>query len=336
MRSVPLGGSGIESSAIGLGCLGMSDHYGPVDDAGSLRTLERAADLGVTLWDTADVYGAGANERLLGRWFAGGRRDEIVLATKFGGQLDENGHMTLEVRGDAAYVPRAAEASLRRLGTDRIDLYFLHIPDPAVDIAETVGAMAELVAAGTVRALGLSNVSAAQIRAAAGIHPIAAVQMEWSLFDRGIEESVVPACAEAGAAVVPYSPLGRGLLTGAYTTSRGLDDSDVRHAIPRFDEENAVRNAPLVAAVADIGAAHGATPAQVALAWLLRQGERFGVPVVPIPGSRRAARLEENAGASGLRLTDADLAALEPLAGQVAGANRPPLPPEIAERFGLG
>ncbi|RKN40070.1 aldo/keto reductase [Streptomyces hoynatensis] len=335
MRSVPLGGSGIDVSALGLGCMSMSDHYGPVDDAESLKTLGRAADLGVTFWDTADVYGAGANERLLGQFFASGRRDEIVLATKFGGVVDDEGNMTLEVRGEADYVPQACEASLKRLGTDHIDLYYIHIPDPKVEITETVGAMAELVAAGKVRALGLSNVFPEQLRAAAQVHPIAAVQMEWSLFDRGIEEAIVPVCAEVGAALVAYSPLGRGILTGAYTTSEGLDAADVRRAVPRFDEANREHNAELLKPIDRIAEAHGATKAQVALAWLMQQGEKFGTSVVPIPSSRRLSRLEENSGAAELRLSEEELAVLEPLAGQVIGSNRPPLPPEIAEKFGL-
>ncbi|MCK9868530.1 aldo/keto reductase [Nocardiopsis dassonvillei] len=335
MRSVPLGGSGFEVSALGLGCMSMSDHYGPVDNEESLKTLARAADLGVTFWDTADVYGAGANERLLARFFASGRRDEITLATKFGGVVDDDGNMTMNVRGEAAYVPRACDASLRRLGVDHIDLYYIHIPDPKVEITETVGAMAELVAAGKVRALGLSNVSPEQIRAAARVHPIAAVQMEWSLFDRGVEESVLPACAEVNASLVAYSPLGRGFLTGVYTSSEGLDEADVRRAVPRFNEENRDHNTSLLRPIEEIAEARGVTRAQVALAWLMRQRERFGAPVVPIPSMRRLSRLEENSGAAETELTDSDLAALEPIAQEVRGSNRPPLPPEIAERFGL-
>jgi aryl-alcohol dehydrogenase-like predicted oxidoreductase len=292
-------------SALGLGCMGMSYAYGTPDRGEAVATLNRALDLGVTFLDTADVYGRGANEELLATVLAD-RRDEVTLATKFGILTGEDGYPN-GVDGSPAHARRACDASLRRLGVDHIDLYYLHRPDPEVPIEETVGAMAELVAAGKVGHLGLSESSADTIRRAAAVHPIAAVQSEWSVFSRDIERAVLPACRELGIGLVPYSPLGRGMLTGALPTE--LADDDFRRNLPRFQRENLERNLETVGAVREIATAHGATPGQVALAWLLAQGD----DVVPIPGTKRVRYLEENAGALDVTLTPADLARLDAL-----------------------
>jgi aryl-alcohol dehydrogenase-like predicted oxidoreductase len=285
--------------------MGMSFAYGTPDRGEAVATLHRALDLGVTFLDTADMYGAGANEELLATVLTD-RRDEVTLATKFGILTGEDGYPS-GVDGSPDYVHRACDASLRRLGVDQIDLYYLHRPDPEVPIEETVGAMAELVAAGKVRHLGLSESSAETIRRAAAVHPIAAVQSEWSVFSRDIERAVLPACRELGIGVVPYSPLGRGLLTGALPTE--FADDDFRRTLPRFQQENLERNLETVGAVREIAAAHGATPGQVALAWLLAQGG----DVAPIPGTKRVRYLEENVGALDVPLTPADLARLDAL-----------------------
>jgi aryl-alcohol dehydrogenase-like predicted oxidoreductase len=292
-------------SALGLGCMGMSYAYGTPDRGEAVATLNRALDLGVTFLDTADVYGRGANEELLVTVLAD-RRDEVTLATKFGILTGEDGYPN-GVDGSPAHARRACDASLRRLGVDHIDLYYLHRPDPEVPIEETVGAMAELVAAGKVGHLGLSESSADTIRRAAAVHPIAAVQSEWSVFSRDIERAVLPACRELGIGLVPYSPLGRGMLTGALPTE--LADDDFRRNLPRFQRENLERNLETVGAVREIASAHGATPGQVALAWLLAQGD----DVVPIPGTKRVRYLEENTGALEVTLTPADLARLDAL-----------------------
>ncbi len=294
-------------SALGLGCMGMSYAYGPPDRGEALATLRRALDLGVTLLDTADVYGAGHNEELVAEVLPG-RRDEIVLATKFGILTGPDGRPN-GVDGSPAHVRRACAASLRRLGVDAIDLYYLHRPDPRVPIEDTVGAMGELVAAGHVRHLGLSEASAATVRRAAAVHPIAAVQSEWSVFSRDVEAEVVPACRELGIGLVPYSPLGRGLLTGALTGAGGLAADDFRRSLPRFADAALARNLDAVAVVRGVAAAHAATPGQVALAWLLAQGP----DVVPIPGTKRVRYLEENLGALAVQLSPEDRARLEAL-----------------------
>jgi aryl-alcohol dehydrogenase-like predicted oxidoreductase len=292
-------------SALGLGCMGMSFAYGTPDRGEAVATLHRALDLGMTFLDTADMYGGGDNEELLAAVLAG-RRDEVTLATKFGILTGDDGYPR-GVDGSPGYARRACDASLRRLGVDHIDLYYLHRPDPTVPIEDTVGAMAELVAAGKVRHLGLSESSAETIRRAAAVHPIAAVQSEWSVFSRDIERAVLPACREHGIGVVPYSPLGRGLLTGALPTE--LADDDFRRTLPRFQAENLDHNLALVGAVREIAEARGSTAGQVALAWLLAQGE----DVVPIPGTKRVRYLEENAGALDVDLTAADLTRLDAL-----------------------
>ncbi|MFI6577530.1 aldo/keto reductase [Nocardiopsis sp. NPDC050513] len=319
MRTAPLTSSGPTVSVQGLGCMGMSEFYGPGDDAESAATLHHALDIGVNFLDTADMYGHGANEELVGK-VVRERRDEVVLATKFAIVRDQETGERAH-RGDPAYVRSACDASLARLGIDTIDLYYMHRRDPSVPIEETVGAMAELVAAGKVRHLGLSEVSAEEIRAAQAVHPVAAVQTEYSLWTRHVEdEGILAACRELGIGFVPYSPLGRGFLTGAYTTRDGLSEDDFRRRNPRFSEENTARNKDLLDTVRRVADAHGATLGQVALAWVHAQASTWGLPVVPIPGTKRRGRLDENAKAAELALTQDDLDALAPLAAATAGA----------------
>ncbi len=276
-----LGIDGPEVSAQGLGCMSMTDFaYGPADEDEAVATLHRALDLGVTFLDTADVYGLTENERLVGRTIAN-RRDEVVLATKFG-NVFRNGERGVD--GSPAYVAEACDASLDRLGVDHIDLYYLHRPDLTVPIEDTVGAMAELVTAGKVLHLGLSEASADTVRRGAAVHPIAALQSEWSLFTRGLEDDVVPTCRELGIGLVPFSPLGRGMLTGSVTDRDALADNDFRRTNPRFDEGNFEHNLALVDVVKEVAAAHGCTPGQVALAWLNARGD----DIVPIPAPSAA------------------------------------------------
>ncbi|QFZ24851.1 aldo/keto reductase [Saccharothrix syringae] len=287
--------------------MGMSEFYGPGDEAGSIATIHRALDLGVTFLDTADLYGAGANEELVGRAVRD-RRDEVVLATKFA--LVRDGGAVWGVRGDPEYVEQAAEASLRRLGVDHIDLYYQHRVDPNTPIEDTVGAMAELVRQGKVRHLGLSEAGADTIRRAHAVHPIAAVQTEWSLWSREIEDEVAPTCRELGIGVVAYSPLGRGFLTGRYTSPDDFAPDDIRRSsrMPRFAEDNLARNVALVESLREVAREHDATPGQIALAWVHHQG------AVPIPGTKRVAYLEENVAAADIRLTAAQV---ERIAGAV-------------------
>jgi aryl-alcohol dehydrogenase-like predicted oxidoreductase len=318
LPSRTLGRTGPTVSSQGLGCLGMSFAYG-ADAAEAEATLARALDLGVTFLDTADVYGGlGHNEQLVGKAIAS-RRDEVVLATKFGLHADPQAPGGWGVRGGAAYVREACDASLGRLGVDHIDLYYQHRPDVRVPIEETVGAMAELVAAGKVRHLGLSGASADTIRRASAVHPIAALQSEWSLFSRDVEDEIVPACRALGIGLVPYSPLGLGLLTGSVGSCDQLEDDDWRRTIPRFQGDNLDHNLALVALVREVAEAHGATPGQVALAWLSGQGD----DVVPIPGTKRRTYLEENVAALDLSLTAEDLARLEGLTAAGAGSLQP-------------
>jgi aryl-alcohol dehydrogenase-like predicted oxidoreductase len=311
-----LGNSGLTVSAQGLGCMGMSFAYGTPDVAEATATIDRALELGITLLDTADMYGFGENERLVGqalrshgRSGRARRRDDVVLATKFGIFIDPDGRDGRSVRGDPEYVRQACDASLGRLGVDHIDLYYQHRPDTGVPIEETVGAMAELVSAGKVRHLGLSEASAGTVRRATAVHPIAALQTEWSLFSRDIEAEIVPTCRELGVGLVPYSPLGRGLLTGTVSSLDELQGDDFRRTQPRFQGDNLRRNLELVAVVREIAAGHDATPGQVALAWLQAQGD----DVVPIPGTKRRTYLEENVAALGLELSADDVARLEDL-----------------------
>lgn len=322
MNERQLGTQGLEVSAIGLGCMGMSEFYGSGEDANNVRVLEAALEAGVTFWDTADMYGPFKNEQLLGRFFREhpGSREQVVLATKFANVRDEQGKY-LGVCGRPEYVKSACDASLTRLGVDCIDVYYQHRVDPQVPIEDTVGAMAELVRAGKVRYLGLSEASERTLRRAQAVHPISALQSEYSLWSREIEEAVLPACRELGIGFVAYSPLGRGFLTGAIRKRSDLAQDDWRLHNPRFSEENFHLNLKLVEAVEQLAHAKGCTPAQLALAWLLAQDPA----IVPIPGTRSVKRLEENAEAVDIRLDSAELEELETVisAVQIHGTRYP-------------
>jgi aryl-alcohol dehydrogenase-like predicted oxidoreductase len=319
MEQRTLGGQGLVVSALGLGCMGMSQSYGPGDDQESVATIHRALDLGMTFLDTADVYGPYTNERLVGRAIAG-RRDEVVLATKFGNQRLDDGRRV--VNGKPDYVRQACDASLERLGVDHIDLYYQHRVDRSVPVEDTWGAMAELVQAGKVRHLGISEAAPATVRRAHAVHPVSAGQYEWSLFTRDLEDEVLPALRELGIGVVAYSPLGRGFLSGRITSPDDFGEDDFRRNHPRFTGENFARNLELVDRVRELAASKGATPSQLAIAWVLAQGD----DVVPIPGTKRRSYLEENLGALNVELTPEDLAAIEEVTprGSVAGARYNP------------
>ncbi|WP_020126923.1 aldo/keto reductase [Streptomyces sp. 303MFCol5.2] len=318
-----LGGQGPEIGAQGLGCMGMSFAYGPSDAKESRATLERALELGVTMYDTADAYGAGENEKFLSPFFRA-HRDEVVIATKFALAVPPDDPTRRIIRNDAPYIRQSVEASLSRLDVDVIDLYYMHRRDVNVPIEDTVGVMAELVREGKVKQLGLSEVTAAELRAAQEVHPIAAVQSEWSLFSRDIEAQVVPAARELGVTLVAYSPLGRGFLTGSFADAdQDLTADDFRRQQPRFTGDNAAANGALLDPIRAIAQAHGATPAQIALAWVQQQSRVHGLSVVPIPGTRKPTRVEENAAATAVELTPEELASLEPIAGKVAGDRYP-------------
>jgi aryl-alcohol dehydrogenase-like predicted oxidoreductase len=304
-KTLGTGSAALEVSAQGLGCMGMSEFYGTGDEQEAIAVIDRAVELGVTFFDTADMYGPFTNERLVGKALAP-HRERVVLATKFGNERGANGEY-LGVRGDADYVRRACDASLEGLGVDHIDLYYQHRVDKTVPIEETVGAMKELVEAGKVRHLGLSEASPDTIRRAHAVHPITALQSEWSLWTRDPEDAVLPTVRELGIGFVAYSPLGRGFLSGQIRTIDDLDENDFRRRNPRYQGENFQRNLDLLAQVEEIAAEKGVTPGQLALAWVMGQGD----DVVPIPGTKRVRYLEENVAAADVQLTDDDLARIE-------------------------
>jgi aryl-alcohol dehydrogenase-like predicted oxidoreductase len=318
MQTRTLGRNGPTVSALGLGCMGMSEFYGARDDDESIATIHRALDLGVNFLDTSDIYGPHTNELLVGRAIAD-RRDEVVLATKFGVVRDPDNPMARGVNGTPEYVRQAADASLKRLGVDHIDLYYQHRVDAATPIEETVGALAELVQEGKIRYIGLSEAGPDTLRRANAVHQITALQTEYSLWSREPEDEILPTCRELGIGFVAYSPLGRGFLTGAIQSIDDLDDDDYRRISPRFQGENFQRNLDLVTKIADLAAARAVTPAQLALAWVLAQGE----DIVPIPGTKRRARLEENAAAVDVVLSDDELREIADALPEAAGQRYP-------------
>ncbi len=314
-------GDRLTVSAMGFGAMVLSQSYGETDRAEALATLNSCLDLGVTFIDTANVYGGGENERLIAQVLAD-RRDEVTIATKFGilGNPGQRGAGAPAARGDAAYVHQCIDESLQRLNTDVVDLYYMHRRDLSVPIEETVGAMAELVRAGKVRHLGLSEVTADELRAAVAVHPIAAVQSEWSVWSRDVERNVAPAAAELGVGFVPYSPLGRGFLTGTIRSAADLSSpTDFRHRMPRFAEGALDANLAVVDAIESVAAEQGATAAQVALAWLRYRADELGAASVPIPGTRRASRVEENLRSLSVTLTPDQLVALDAASQRVSG-----------------
>jgi aryl-alcohol dehydrogenase-like predicted oxidoreductase len=314
VESRNLGDEGLVVSELGLGCMGMSEFYGTGDEDESVATIRRALELGITFLDTADMYGPFTNEKLVGRAIEG-RRDEVVLATKFGNVRGENGER-LGISGDPDYVSKACDASLGRLGVDHIDLYYQHRVDPETPVEETWGAMKELVEAGKVRFLGISEAAPETIRRAHSVHPVSALQTEYSLWSRDVEDEILPTARELGIGFVPYSPLGRGFLTGRITSPEDFEEDDFRRNAPRFQGENFQKNLDLVDRVREIAQEKDVTAGQLALAWLLYQGE----DVVPIPGTKRREYLEENAAAADVELTGEDLRRIEEVAPAGAAA----------------
>lgn len=308
IQTRPLGKSGLTVSALGLGCMGMSEFYGASDDTESIATIHRALDLGITFLDTADMYGVGQNEKLVGNAIRD-RRDELILATKFGNMRGEDGAF-LGVNGSPEYVKSCCEASLKRLGVEIIDLYYQHRVDPKTPIEDTIGAMAELVQEGKVRYLGMSEAAPETIRRAVKVHPIAALQTEYSLWSRDPEDDILPTCRELGIGFVAYSPLGRGFLTGQFQKFEDFAPDDYRRMSPRFQGENFDKNLDLVKKIQEFAEQKGVTPSQLALAWVLAQGE----DIIPIPGTKRRKYLEENAGAATVTLTADELSTLDAIA----------------------
>ncbi len=317
MPKVQLGQNGPMIGAQGLGCMGMSEFYGETDELESRATLERALELGVNMFDTADMYGVGANEEFLAPFFAA-NRDNVVIATKFGYTRTPDNPNDWSIDNRPEFIRAAVDRSLKRLGVDVIDLYYMHRRIDAVPLEESIGTMGDLVKAGKVKWLGLSAVSAAELRAAHSIHPIAALQSEWSIFTRDIEKDAVPTAAELGLTIVPYSPLGRGMLTGQ-AFAAALTGDDARQHFPRFSAKNRDANMRLVAKIEEIAAGKGVTPAQLALTWLYAQSGKLNAKTVPIPGTRKRSRLTENVAAAAIKLTPEEMRMLEPLAAAVQG-----------------
>ncbi|RWO69749.1 aldo/keto reductase [Mesorhizobium sp.] len=318
LKTRKLGSQGLQVSAIGLGCMGMSQSYGPADEAESIATLHRAIELGCTFLDTAEVYGPYTNEALLGRALKG-KRGQVTIATKFGFRIENGKQAGTDSRPE--HIREVVEASLGRLGTDRIDLLYQHRVDPAVPMEDVAGAVGELVAQGKVRFFGLSEAGAANIRRAHAVYPVSAVQSEYSLWERNLEPEIIPLLGELGIGLVPFSPLGRGFLTGQVKRAEDYPDGDYRRNDPRYQGENYDANVEAAAKVSDIAAARGVKPGQVALAWLLAKGDGFGIDIVPIPGTKRRKYLEENVAAAAIKLDAAEMAALdEALApGKISG-----------------
>jgi aryl-alcohol dehydrogenase-like predicted oxidoreductase len=318
MRQRKLGSQGLEVSTLGLGCMGMSEFYGSRDDAESIATIHRALELGITLLDTADVYGPYTNEELVGRAIAD-RRDQVVLATKFGIVRDPNDPMVRGINGRPEYVKQSCEGSLSRLGVEHIDLYYQHRVDPETPIEETVGAMADLVDAGKVRFIGLSEAGSETIRRGHAVHPITAVQSEYSLWSRDIEDDVIPTLRDIGIGLVAYSPLGRGFLSGAIKSIDDLAEDDYRRYSPRFQGANFDKNLELVERIEELAAEKGVTPSQLALAWVLHQGD----DIVPIPGTKRRRYLEENVAAVEIELSEDELERIAAELPEPAGLRYP-------------
>ncbi len=324
METRKIGSQGLAAGALGLGCMSMTHGYGGGEESESIATIHRALDRGVTMLDTAEVYGPHTNEEVVGKAIRG-RREGVVIATKFGFVL---GSGMMQLDGSPANAARALEGSLRRLGVDVIDLYYLHRKDPAVPIEESVGAMKRLVEAGKVRYLGLSEVGGETLRRAHQVHPISAVQSEYSLWERGIEDAILPVMRELGVGLVPFSPLGRGYLTGALKSSSAFGANDFRRNLPRFDDEHLAANQRLVQIVRAVAERRGATPAQIALAWILAKGQ----DIVPIPGTKQRKYLDDNLGALDVRLAPEDMAELDRIAAMTSGDRYPPSLARNAER----